>query len=405
MQVSLENIANLERRLTVSLPAERLDGVVDNRLREIARTANLKGFRPGKVPAKVIEQRFGAQVRAEAFGELVRETFDEAVRQENLQPATNPDIRREAEEAKGEIRYTATFEVVPDFGTIDVSKLTFERAHAVVEESDVDTMIDTLRQQRRTWNPVDRPAQIGDFVRVDTHAETAVQRIPADGVEQGATVLGSNVLYPEIETQLVGMSAGEEKTIETNFPGDWRVPALAGHTARVTVKVVQVSEPVVPEVDEAFIRSFGIKSGKPEQFRKEVRANLERELKGTLMNRLRGEVASKLVEAHAHVELPPRMVEGEARALANAITADTKTPVIVDNRPGANAFIGAQLVAKAKPDGYTVLIATNTTHAANEHLYKKLPYDPVKDFEPITALGRGGQLMVVRRAPLWAKGP
>lgn len=318
MQVSLENIANLERRLTVSLPSERLDGVVDNRLREIARTANLKGFRPGKVPAKVIEQRFGAQVRAEAFGELVRETFDEAVRQENLQPATNPDIRREAEEAKGEIRYTATFEVVPDFGTIDVSKLKFERAHAVVEDSDVDAMIDTLRQQRRTWNPVERTAQAGDFVRVDTHAETAVQRIPASGVEQGATVLGSNVMYPEIEVQLLGMAVGEEKTVETNFPADWRVPALAGHTAKVTVKVVQISEPVTPEVDEAFIRSFGIKSGKPEQFRKEVRANLERELKGTLMNRLRVEVATKLIEAHSQVELPPRMVEGESRALANA---------------------------------------------------------------------------------------
>ena len=318
MQVSLENTTNLERRMTVSLPAERLDGVIDERLREIARTANLKGFRRGKVPTKVIEQRFGAQVRAEAFGELVRETFDQAVRQENVKPAGNPDIKAEPSEDKSQIRYTATFEVVPDFGDIDVSKLQIERLVCAVEDSDVENMIDTLRQQRRSWNPVERGAQAGDLVRVETFAETAVQRIPAEGVEQGATVIGSNVLYPEIEMQLAGMSAGEEKTLQVNFPGDWRVPALAGHSAKVNVKVLQIAEPSLPEVDEAFIRSFGVKSGKPEKFRAEVRANLERELKGTLMNRLRIEVASRLVEAHANVELPPRMIEAEARGLANS---------------------------------------------------------------------------------------
>lgn len=318
MQVSLENTTNLERRMTVSLPAERLDGAIGERLREIARTASLKGFRRGKVPAKVIEQRYGAQVRAEAFGELVRETFDEAVRQENVKPAGNPDIKPEPSDDKSEIRYSATFEVVPDFGSIDVGKLQFERLVSSVEDSDVDHMIETLRQQRRSWTPVGRAAQAGDLVRLETSAQTAVQRIPDDGSELGATVLGSGVLYPEIEAQLAGLSAGDEKSMQVNFPADWRVPALAGHTATVTVKVLQVAEPSLPEVDEAFIRSFGVKSGKAEKFRAEVRANLERELKGTLMNRLRIEVASKLVEAYADVELPPRMIEAEARSLANA---------------------------------------------------------------------------------------
>ena len=315
MQVSIENTASLERRLTVSLPAERLDGVVGRRLQEIARTVKMKGFRPGKIPAKVIEQRYGPQVREEALGELVRQSFEEAVREQKLQPAGNPDIRNE-ESADGQIRFTATFEVVPDFGEIDVAKLSFTRLVSQVEEGDIDAMLETLRQQRQEWRPVTRPAAAGDLVRVDTHAMVGDERIPPEGTEQGATVVGSGGMLPDLEARFVGASAGEVIEAEVAFPATWRVPALAGKTARVTVKVNQVAESFVPEIDEAFIKSFGVRSGKLEVFRKEVRANLERELKGTLMNRLRVEVAQKLVAAYAHVELPPRLVEFEARGLA-----------------------------------------------------------------------------------------
>jgi trigger factor len=318
MQVSLESTANLERRMTISLPAERLDGVVGTRLREIARTTNLKGFRPGKVPPKIIEQRFGAQVRSEAFGELVRETLDEALRKENIKPAGNPSIEAQASGENGEIRYTATFEVVPDFGTIDVTTLKIDRVSATVEDADIDAMIDTLRQQRRSWNKVERAAALGDLIRVETSAETASGRIPAEGAEQVATVLGSNAMFPALETQLVGMAPGDERDVEVTFPADWRIANLAGQSAKIHVKATEVSEPVMPEVDEAFIKSFGIRSGKMDQFRKEVRANLERELKGNLMGRLRADVASKLVGAFAHVELPPRLIDAEARSLANA---------------------------------------------------------------------------------------
>jgi len=322
MQVSLENTASLERRLTVSLPAERLDGVVGQRLQEIGRTARLKGFRPGRIPPKVIEQRYGPQVREEALGELIRQSFDEAVRQEKLQPAGNPDIRNEPKGDDGAIRYVATFEVVPDFGPIDVSKLSFDRVVSHVEDSDIDAMLETLRQQRQAWHPVSRAAQAGDLVRVETYARLADERIPAEGAEQGATVIGSNGMLPELETQLVGMSAGDEREVEVTFPANWRLPNMAGQTATVVLKAGQVAESFVPEIDEDFIKSFGVRSGKLEVFRKEVRANLERELKGTLMNRLRAEVAQKLVAAYAHVELPPRLVEMEAQSLALS-TAET----------------------------------------------------------------------------------
>ncbi|KFN50391.1 trigger factor [Arenimonas composti] len=318
MQVSLENTAGLERRLTVSLPAERLDGVVGARLKEIARTANIKGFRRGKVPTRVIEQRFGAQVRNEAYGELIRDSFGEAIRQENLQVAGSPDIKAEPAGEGGEIRYTATFEVVPEFGAVDPAALKIERVTASVEDADIDTMIDTLRQQRRTWEPVERGAETGDLVNVETIATTANGRLPAEGADRGATVLGSNVMLPELEAKLAGMKAGDEQEVEVTFPANWRIAELAGMEAKVALKVVRVSAPRMPEVDEAFIKSFGIRSGKIEQFRNEVRANLERELKGALMQRLRAEVAGKLVAAYAHVELPPRLIEAEARNMAAA---------------------------------------------------------------------------------------
>ena len=318
MQVSLENTANLERRLTVSLPAERLDGVVGKRLQEIGRTANIKGFRRGKVPAKVIEQRFGAQVRNEAYGDLIRESLGEAIAKENLRMAGNPDVKAEPVGDAGEIRYSATFEVVPDFGKVDPAQLKIVRATASIGEADIDGMIETLRQQRRTWDAVERSAEPGDLVAVETFATTAAARYPAEGADRGATVLGSNVMYPELESQLAGMSAGEEREVEITFPANWRVAELANQPAKVTLSVIKVSAPNLPAVDEAFVKSFGIKSGKVDQFRQEVRSNLERELKGNLMQRLRAEVAEKLVGAHAGVELPPRLIQAEARQMAAA---------------------------------------------------------------------------------------
>ena len=341
MQVSLENTASLERRMTVSLPAERLDGVVGQRLQEIARTAKLKGFRPGRIPAKVIEQRFGPQVRDEAMGELIRQSFDEAVRQERILPAGNPDIKAEPAGDGGEIRYTATFEVVPAFGPVDVTKLQFERVAASVEDSDIDDMLETLRQQRQAWHPVTRPASEGDLIRVETYAMAGSERIPTEGTEQGATVLGTSGMLPELETKLVGLSVGETREVEVTFPEAWRVPALAGQTVNVVVKADQVAESFVPEIDEAFIKSFGVRSGKLEVFRKEVRANLERELKGTLMNRLRAEVAQKLVGTYSDVEMPPRMVEQEARALARSTAESARQQGQPDVTESPEPFMNA----------------------------------------------------------------
>ncbi|NLA66822.1 MAG: trigger factor [Gammaproteobacteria bacterium] len=322
MQVSVETVGNLGRRMTFSLPADRLQDQVGGRLREIARTARIKGFRPGKVPARVIEQRFGEQVRNEVVDNLLRERFDSAVRENELRICGQPRIERAG--GDDELAYVATFEVVPDFGEIDVSGLQVERAVAEVTEEDIDRMIENLRLQRRSWSAVTRGAREGDAVDLATWSEVDGQRLPAEGEEQGVAVIGSGGMLPAIESALVGMAEAGEKEIEVAFPEGWRVPQLAGRTAKVHLKVERVSEPVLPEVDPAFIRSFGVRSGEMEQFRADIRTNLERELKGALMNRLRREVGEKLCAAHADVELPPRIVEEEARALVAQVAEQAR---------------------------------------------------------------------------------
>jgi len=335
MQVSVETIGNHERRITFRLPADSVDNQVGGRLREIARSARIKGFRPGKVPAKVIEQRYGQQVRAEVLDGLLRDGFDNAVRNESFRIAGNPQIVPNNEAAEGELEYVATFEVVPDFGDIDVAKLEVVRNTAEVEDADIDRMIENLRLQRREWIPVERAAKEGDLVELEMWSEIDGERLPAEGVEKGSTVIGSGMMFAGVEAALLGLSKGDEKTAAVDFPADWPVPQLAGKTAQMHVKALNVAEAKLPEVDQAFIRSFGVKSGESERFRSDIRTNLERELKGALMNRLRREVGEQLVAAYAHIEMPPRLVENEARAMvANAAQQAAQQGQRIDQAPG-----------------------------------------------------------------------
>lgn len=316
MQVSIENVGKLERKLTVRIPAGDYESQVRARLAEVGRSVRLKGFRPGKIPPKVIEQRFGSQVRGEAISELIRTTFQEAVGQQNLRPAMAPEISTSGEPADGQIEYTATFEVLPDVGAVDVGRLAIVKPIAQVADVDVDAMIETLRQQRRAWSPVERAAQPGDMVLFEYSAQADGTRHPAEGVDRSGTILGSNAMTVELEQHLAGHAAGEQFAFEMTFPAAFRVPALAGKPARVEVKISRVQESRLPAVDDAFIAQFGIQEGGMEKFRSDVRANLERELKGVLTARLKNDVVQKLVDAYPGLDLPQRMVENEAKALA-----------------------------------------------------------------------------------------
>ncbi|MEO5963526.1 MAG: trigger factor [Thermomonas sp.] len=340
MQVSVESVGNLERRIILSLPAGDVDNQVGGRLREIARTARINGFRPGKVPTKVVAQRFGSQVRAEILDGLLREGMDKAVRENEMRIAGAPQINEADEADEGELKFVASVELVPEFGELDMSKLEIVRNTADVEDADIDRMLVNLQQQRGSWTKVKRAAKTGDMVNIETFSIVDGERMPAEGTEKTSTVLGSGGMYEDVEKAIVGMQPDEEKTVEVTLPADWHVPQFAGKTVVSTFKVVDVTEQVLPEIDAAFIRSFGVKSGDVEQFRTEIRSNLARELKGALMNRLRREVGEQLVEAYKDIELPPRLVENEARGLhANAAEQARQRGQRLD--AGHEAFIEA----------------------------------------------------------------
>jgi len=329
MQVSIENVGSLGRKLTVRLPAQRLEDTVRSRVQEMGRTARLKGFRPGKVPTKVIEQRYGSQIRNEALSEMIGSSFQEAVNQEKLRPAVQPQIATTGRPDNGEIEYTATFEVLPEIGALDVSNLEIVKPTAEVSDADIDQMIETLRLQRRNWNQVERAAQAGDMVLFEYAAQADGLRHPETGTDRVGAILGSAAYSAELETQLVGKKAGDEFSATVAFAPDFRIASLAGKSAEVSGKLVRVQEAQLPEVDEAFAKSFGVREGGLEKFREDVRANLERELKGVLMARLKGGVIEKLIDAHPELDVPQTMIENEARLLARQA-----------NAPADNAFVG-----------------------------------------------------------------
>ncbi|HEY8011415.1 MAG TPA: trigger factor [Rudaea sp.] len=340
MQVSIENLGKLGRKLTVRIPAEQYETQVKSRLAEVGRSVRLKGFRPGKIPAKVIEQRFGTQVRGEAISELIRNSFAEAVGKENLRPAMAPEIDTTGQPSDGQIEYTAKFDVLPEIGAVDVSQLAINRPVATVADADVDAMVETLRQQRREWSPIERAAQVGDMVLFEYSAQgsdaSGAFRHPAEGVDRVGTILGSGAMASALEDALNAHAAGAQISTDLTFPADFRVAELAARQAHVEAKIIRVQESRLPEVDEAFIGAFGINEGGVEKFRTDVRANLERELKGMLSARLKTEVVRKLVDAHPGLDLPQSMVDREAQGLLQQAQEQAREQGQV--APGVEAF-------------------------------------------------------------------
>jgi trigger factor len=320
MQVSVEKLDDFARRLKISVPGERYHQVVHARIRELSKTVSLNGFRQGKVPAMVIEKRYGQQIRDEVSNTLIRETLAEAVQQENLRPAQTPSVVKDAEGAD-EFAYTATFDVLPEFPEIDVTDLVIEREVAQATDADIDRMIDTLRRQRMSFRPAERPAIAGDFIAFEFVISGDGVRIPEEGKERGLTAIGQKAVMPEIEDALVGMSAGEEKSITVEFPADYRDERIAGKTAAIELAVTRINEGVLPEVDDSFANSFNI-SGGVEAFKREVRQNLERELGQALSGRLRGAVVEQLLKKFNDLAVPNSLVTSEAEAMQRQAVAE-----------------------------------------------------------------------------------
>jgi len=350
MQVSVEQLGSLERKMTIRVPSARIEQRVQERLRELGQSVRIKGFRPGKVPGKVIEQRYGQQVRSEALSDVVGSSFEQAVGENNLRPAMQPSIRRDDESSDTELVFTATFEVVPDIGQVDVSGLQLTRLTSVVEDADVDRMIETLRQQRKRWVAVERAAQIGDMVLFEYSADADGERFPAEGTERAGTIFGSGALPAAFEAALADAAADATREFVAEFPEGFRQPALAGKSAKVELRVIRVQTAEVPPIDDAFAASFGVASGGIAKFREDVRANLEREMRAALNGRNKTHAVEQLIRSYASFELPKGMIEAEARAMQRQAAEQAQRA-------------GRPEEAPVSPDGFTD-IAANRVRAS-----------------------------------------
>ncbi|MGE5154820.1 MAG: trigger factor [Bdellovibrio bacteriovorus] len=314
MQVSVESGDGLERRMRIELPFERIQGEVDKRLQQLARNARLPGFRPGKVPMKLLRQRYGEQLQQEVFGELVQSSFGEAVAQESLRPAGMPRIEPEIDRAQQRFGYTAVFEVLPQLQLAPLAGLVVKRPVAQVTDADLDSMIERLRVQRQTWEPVEGPAASGHRLTV-SYTGTIDGESFDGGSKTGAQVeLGSGRMIAGFEEGLIGASAGETRSLDLQFPDGYHRQDLAGRPVHFEVQIDAVTRPVLPEVDAELARSFGIAEGDVERFRADVRANMERELAQRLKTRTKEGVMDLLISANA-IEIPRALVQEEVRSL------------------------------------------------------------------------------------------
>ena len=267
MQVSVETLEGLKRRMTVELPIEQVNEIVDNRLRSMAREMRLDGFRPGKVPLKVVRQRFGVHARQEAYGELIQKSYYEALGEQKLHAVGDPAI--DIKDEKDAFIYVAEFEVVPELIISDLGGAELERPVAELLDSDVDGMIEKLRQQRVTWNKVERAAQDGDQLMISFVGKIDDEEFEGGSAVKVPLVLGSGNMIDGFEQGLLGASEGDERSVETTFPDDYQAQHLAGKAAVFEITVNEVAEPVLPEVDEEFARAMGVEDGSVDLFRQE----------------------------------------------------------------------------------------------------------------------------------------
>jgi trigger factor len=324
MMVSVETLSGLERRVQVSVPAVRVRQQVDARLLKVSRTARIKGFRPGKAPIHVVRKHFGTQVRDEVVSDLIRETFAEALRQENLLPAGGPRIEPLAGGQQDDLRYTATFEVYPRIELRDLKSIRLTRPTASVTDGDVDTMIESLRQQRPNWTDVDRGCQDGDRITIDFEGRIGGEPFDGGKSENVVAVLGSGRLLPDFEQGVRGAAAGEKREFDLRFPDEYHAKALAGKTARFQAIVRKVEERHLPDVDDAFCAAFGVTEGGVPALRAEVRENMERELAQAVHTRLKGQVMDQLLASHP-IEVPNALVESEIRDMQAELLRRTGT--------------------------------------------------------------------------------
>lgn len=314
MQTTLENLGQLERRLNVAVPLAHIEGEVQKRLARLAKTVRISGFRPGKVPLKMVAQQYGPQVRTDVITDAVNASFNDAVREQNLRVAGYPRIERRDAAAADALEFSAVFEVYPEVAIGNVEAIEVERPQVEVTTADVDRTLDVLRKQRTTFAAVDRAAQAGDRVTVDFTGVIDGVAFPGGQAQDFAIVLGEGRMLPEFEATVAGMNAGESRTFDLTFPADYHGKEVAGKVATFDLTVKDVAEPHVPPLDEAFAKAFGIRSATIAELRTEVESNLRLELKRKIESTLKDQALRGLRDK-TQVALPRALIDIEAQGL------------------------------------------------------------------------------------------
>ena len=343
MQTNLETLSQLERRLTMVVPADAIDREVESRLKKLSRTVRMPGFRPGKVPVKLVTQQYGPQVRSEVIGDAVQKAFEDAVKEKNLRVAGYPRIeRREAEGDASQLSFSATFEIYPEIKLGELGAVKLELPSLTIGDVEVDKTIEILRKQRVKYEEVARAAQSGDRVTVDfTGSIDGVEFAGGKGTD-AALVLGEGRMLPEFEAGIVGLKAGETRTFPVNFPADYGAKDVAGKLASFDVALKKVEAASLPEVDADFAKSLGVRDGDLGTMREEIKGNVEREVK----KRIDGEVKQRVMQAlldSTQVELPKSLVEAEIHRLEHQTRNDMESRgVKMDNMPLGHEMFESQ---------------------------------------------------------------
>ena len=312
MQVSVEQTSELSRKMTVTIPESVVQEKMAQRLKSLAREVKIHGFRPGKVPQSVVQKMYGDKVRDDIVGDLIQSSYQEAMQQQSLNPAGYPHV--ELVNNTDGLSYTATFEVYPEIKLQGLNELEVERPVAIVSDADVDNIIEKLREQKKTWNAVERAAQEGDQIVIHFSGTSEGENFTNGKVENYAIEIGGKKMIPGFEDELVGLSAGDKKTFDISFPEEYGNEKLAGKAAQFEIEVVKVEESKLPEIDETFIKEYGIEEGTMEVFRADVQENLSRELNHVLRAKLKDAVMTALYEKYP-VTVPNVLIDEEIQRL------------------------------------------------------------------------------------------
>ena len=313
MEVTVESTGTLERRMRVELPLAPIEQQVDSRLKSVGRTAKIKGFRPGKVPAKVVRQRYGKQVREEVLNEVLQQSYSAAVTQEKLNPASGPTIETEADNGKT-FAFTATFEIMPEVELKDLEKIKIEKPEVTISDEDVDAMLMNLRKQKATWEEVDRHSADGDCVVIDFVGKLKGEAFPGGEGKNYPVVLGAGQMLPDFEKGLLGVKAGDETTFKVKFPKQYHADELAGKKVDFTINVHRVEAEILPELNDEFAEAFNVVEGGLERFTKDVRENMDREAEQKIKGDLREQVMNALLESHP-LDIPQALKHQEMQSL------------------------------------------------------------------------------------------